>query len=1018
MRFQILGPLRVATGSGWTGVRARQQRLVLAILLIESGKVASTDRLMSELWGDRPPSSALNTVQAYVMRLRRLLGDAAGALLVTEGSGYRLMTTDDDVDSRVFTQLVRAGQQSLSAGRLSTATEQLGRAETLWRGPALSEVADTPAVAAEAAQLERLRLVAVETRMSVELGLGRHADVVGELARWVNAHPLVEGLRGQLMLALARCGRRSEALAAYQQGHTLLDDELGIPPMRELAELHQTILAGEPVPASTFERRVPAVVAVSPAVRPPTPNQLPPDIVDFVGRDDEVATITDALTAGPSTTAMPVLAMTGQGGVGKTTLTVHVAHRLRESFPDGQLYADLHGIEPDATDPAHVLARFLTALGMDGRALPTTVEERATRLRMLLADRRVLLVLDNAADERQVRPLLPGSATCAVLVTSRTTLTGLNARQFPLLPLGHEAAIRLLATIAGEERVMAEPALAEVIVARCDHLPLAVRIVGARLAARPAWPLARLAARLDDEARRLDELATGDLAVRASIDAIYVRLDPDTRRTLRMLALLELTDSPTWIVAALLDLPTARTDTLLERLVDAQLVTGTAAGTGHLRYRLHDLVGLYARERGEIEDGEEERVAALSRALGALLAVADVADRALHEHVVWDIPGDAPRRRTDDDLTAEVARDPLAWFDAERGTLVAAVGQAARTGLAAQAWEIAARGVGYHAHCGYYDDWLLTHQLASRVCVEGGDRLGAAVITRNLGYLRVVGVRVPAIDLDGAEAVFREYDQPHGVVDVCGLRALLSLRRGRLAEARTHARVAMEMAQALDYDAGLGLLWCLRASTSRQQGHYDEATRCGERSLALADGNGNMYNRVLALWELAGACQNRDTAAAVLSRLADAVEQCRGRRELTLEVYLLLAEAELKLRLGLVVPRQTLERCMAVFDQHSVLWGQTICVRLLGTVDTLTGRVAAGIEQLTRAVELARRMGNDLEQAHALTALGRAHQTDGDSTLAAHVWGNALALYDRIGNETESVAVMALLPEHRHAPRR
>ncbi|OLF17284.1 AfsR/SARP family transcriptional regulator [Actinophytocola xanthii] len=1015
MRFQVLGPLRVATGSGWTAVRARQQRLVLAILLTESGKVVSTDRLTTELWGDRPPSSALNTVQAYVLRLRRLLGDAGSALLVTAGSGYQLVAPDDEVDSRVFTQLVHDGQQSLAAGRLSTAVDQLARAEALWRGPALSETADTPALAAEAAQLERLRLVAVETRMSVELGLGRHADVVGELARLVTAHPLVEGLRGQLMLALARCGRRSEALTAYQQGRMVLDDELGIPPMHELAELHRAILAGEPVLASPFERCTTSVAA-SPPDTAPAPNQLPPDIGDFVGREDEVGAVVDALTGGLSTTATPVLAVTGQGGVGKTTLAVHVAHRLRESFPDGQLHADLRGTEPEPADPARVLAQFLVALGMDGQALPTGVEERAIALRMLLADRRVLLVLDNAAGEQQVRPLLPGSATCAVLVTSRTTLTGLSARQVPLLPLDHAAAVRLLATILGEERVAAQPADAAAIVARCDYLPLAVRIVGARLAARPAWPLARMAARLDDEAQRLGELATGDLAVRDSIEASYRKLDPDSQRALRMLALLELTAWPTWLLAALLDLPPARTDTLLERLVDTQLLVGTATETGHFHYRLHGLVGLYARERAEHEETEQERVAALTRALDTLLAVAGVADRALAEHIVW--PGEAPSWHPDENLAAEVVRDPLTWFDTERGTLVAAVRQAVRSGLTTHAWKIAVQVVDYYAHRGHYDDWLLTHQLASRACVEAGDRLGAAVITRNLGYLQAVGARTPPLDLEAAEATLRELGHRRGVVDVCGLRALVSLRRGDLAEANALAQVAARMAEGLGYEFAQARPWHLRALTSRHQGRYDEATGCAERGLELAERTGNMYDRVLALVELARACTSRASAAPVLSRLDDAVDRYCRRREPLLGTSLMLARAELAVRLGLAVNRRTIERCMAVFDQHGVLWGQATCLRLLGTLETRAGRAAAGIELLTRAVELAERPGLDLELAQALTALGTAHQADGDTARAVHAFHQALARYDHLGNEIEGLAVLALIPEDRPAPQR
>lgn len=681
MEFRILGPLEVVVDDRPLALGGSKQRTVLAALLLHANRVVSSDRLIEELWNSRPPQRALNTLQSYVSHLRGVLEPkraprASPEMLVTRAPGYLLRVTPDQVDAARFERLFEEGSAALEADDPGVAATKLRAGLALWRGQALAEFTDAVFARGEIARLEELRLVGVETRVAADLALGRHAELVGELEALIGEHPLRERLRGQLMLALYRSGRQADALRVYRDARALLADDLGIEPSADLQRLQEAILLQkpeldwaplEPARDPTIAGRVPPIEAQPGGhagtsdqrtvlvgrdaerdqLRQPTLltaegrrrgkvpgagalsgerddlSQLPPDLVDFTGREAQSAQVRDLLEWQP--TAVVISAIAGKGGVGKTTLAIHVAYQVRHRFPDGQLYVNLRGAEAQALEPADVLAEFLRSLGVQPTAIPDGLAERAGLYRARLSDRRILVVLDNAADEAQVRPLLPGSPGCAVLVTSRRRLAGLEgAATVDLDVMEPDQAIELLGKVAGSERVAAEPEAASMLAHLCGYLPLAVRIAGARLAARRHRRLAGYATRLQDERRRLGELRAGDLEVRASFALSYQALSKDEQQMFRLLGLLNGPDFAAWVAAALLDCALEVAEDLVERLVDAQLLeAGGEDATGLIRYRFHDLLRVFARERLREEEPPTIQQGALERVLTTYLVLAE-----------------------------------------------------------------------------------------------------------------------------------------------------------------------------------------------------------------------------------------------------------------------------------------------------------------------------------------------------------------------------------------------------------
>ncbi|GGP78193.1 AfsR/SARP family transcriptional regulator [Saccharothrix coeruleofusca] len=598
-RFTLLGPVELTVAGERIDLRAAKLRTVLALLLLSRGSLVPDSRIAEMLWGHAPPVTAEAQIQNYVSRLRKVLGE--GCAITRRRPGYVLDVGPAQLDLVEFERIAAAGRQAAAAGRTAAAADLLARSLAVWTGPALAGVTDVLEAAA-APDLEERRLVVLEDRLAADIELGRHAELVAELTGLVSAHPLRERLRGQLMIVLDRTGRQAEALSSYHRHRRRMAADMGIDPGVELRRVYESILAAPAAEPPPGHRTAP---------RRAVPAQLPPDIADFTGRDAEVAEL-EALLRQPRS---PVATVSGMAGVGKTALAVHVAHRCREHFPDGQCYLDLRGTS-GPLDPAEALAVLLTGLGVPAREVPDGVDERLRLYRSRLAERRVLLVLDNAADERQVRPLLPGNAGCGVLVTGRTRLSALPG--VPLLDLDVLPAVegvRLLGRITGEQRVAADRAAAERIVRLCGGLPLAVRIAGARLVAKPHLRTAELATRLADQRRRLDELQLADLDVRASVALSYRGLAEPTRRAFRLLALLDRERFAVWTAAVVLDVPVGRARKLVEELVDARLleVSGTDL-PGQDKYGFHDLVRAVATELVAEEDLAVDRFAALHRA--------------------------------------------------------------------------------------------------------------------------------------------------------------------------------------------------------------------------------------------------------------------------------------------------------------------------------------------------------------------------------------------------------------------
>jgi DNA-binding SARP family transcriptional activator len=707
LEFRILGPLEARRDNRVVSIPASRERAVLAALLLQANQVASAEWLVERLWGTAPPPTARNTLHSLVHRLRHRLeplpplGSPRGRsrLLTTRQLGYSLTIEPGQLDLDDFEELFARARAAMSAGRAEVAATLLREALALWRGPPLNDVSAVGIHQSDVPRLQERFMEAVEARLEADLAAGRHAGIVGELRSLVAEHPLREQLSGQLMVALYLGGRQAEALARYAELREVLIADLGIEPGPQLQRLHRLILTHDPSlhPSLPVDGSASASASAAAAgCRPPGvevashrsdvggPCQLLPDTSDFTGRRAISQRLRGVLT-GASTARRGCLAgatIVGMPGVGKTALAVHVAHSVRADLPDGQFFVDLRGMDACPAAPEDVLAQLLRALGVPRDAVPDGTAARATLYRSTLARRRALIVLDNAADEAQVRPLVP-PAGCAVLITGRrplTTLPGLPAIRLDTFTAAE--AVTLLRRIVPAARAPDGSADAAELARLCGHLPLALRIAGARLAGRPHWPVRRLADRLASEHRRLDELAIGDLEVRASLEPSYQALPSPVRRAFRVVSSISCPDFAVWFVAAALDRPASEAEDVMERLVDGQLADPAGLDmAGQPRYRLHDLVRVFGRERLEREESAELRTQARRRALACCLALTRYAraqvERGESASSVRAALAAVPAGCRCPQVLRPLAEQPLGWLAAERDTLACALREAA-----------------------------------------------------------------------------------------------------------------------------------------------------------------------------------------------------------------------------------------------------------------------------------------------------------------------------------------------------
>ena len=829
VRFRLLGPLEIRAGENWRGIGAPKWRSVLATLLIHPGQIVPADVLINEVWGDAPPAKAANLISIYVLRLRRLLDDADSTLLVTRAPGYQLRVGPADTDAQLFETMVRGGRRALAAGDPEAAASQLAEALMLWHGSPLADVPPAPLVEAEAERLAELRLDAAELRITAELACGGHAQVVPELRRLLADHPLREGLWLLLIRALDGAGRHAEALDAYGQARSAIADELGVDPGAELRQLYADMLAQDDVAKNSGDAAgsisagtvkassrppesasAPAQASVRRSV--PVPAQLPTDIADFTGRDDQVKHLCDLLSAAGAdddSGAVRIALVAGSGGLGKTSLAVHAAHRVRGSFPDGQLYVDLLGATPHPLPAADVLARFLRDLSVGGRDIPVDEAERAARYRTTLAGRRMLVVLDNARDAAQVRPLLPGTASCAVLVTTRSRMPDLaSTRLVDLNVLDDDEALTLFTRVVGDQRAAAEPeATAELLLA-CAGLPLAIRICAARLATRSGWTIRAMANRLRDEHRRLDEMSVGDLAVRASFQVSFASLpasvQPDGIAPADAFRLLGLWHGPSISSAAaaalfgLLEYPAADA---LEVLVDAHLVESKAPD----RYQFHDLLRVYSSERAAADLPEPDREAAIRRLLTWYMRTADAAATAVLPHR-YNMPLEGTDGAGQPPLSFTGAEDALGWYDSERANVVAATRQAFACGMYDIAWRLPAPLFIVFNSRHNWVDCIGTHRIALESARRAGNRQGEAWVLNNLGdALGRTNESEGISHLEQALAIRHEIGDRMGEAQAANNLADAYEHLGRMDETIGLLRRALELNRDLGYRYGEGV---------------------------------------------------------------------------------------------------------------------------------------------------------------------------------------------------------------------
>jgi DNA-binding SARP family transcriptional activator/tetratricopeptide (TPR) repeat protein len=927
MRFTVLGAVRAWRGEDELRLGPPQQRAVLALLLTAGGQPVGLSELVDLLWAADPPSSAANIVHRYIGTLRRVLEPglpprAAGRWLVPHAGGYRLAADADTLDLLRLRQLAGQAAAASQPGRaVALYLDALGLCPGRCAGD-LAAVRGHPAFTA----VDREYLALAGQAAEVALAAGLAVPVLPALRRAAEQDPLAEPLRARLMLLLAAAGHQAEALAVYESTRAALAEELGIDPGAELRDAHRRVLrqqvsgpARGPVNGHAGARVV-------------RPAQLPADLAAFAGRRAEVARVS-ALLEEPPAGAMLIGAIDGMPGAGKTTLAVHWARLAADRFPDGQLYVNLRGFDPGGPlGPAEALAGFLPALGVTPQQVPAGLDGRAALFRSLLAGQRVLVVLDNARDEAQVRPLLPGTPGCMVIVTSRNRLTGLVASDgASLLTLdvfspadAQEALTRRL----GAARVAAEPAAVEEIIASAGRLPLALALVAARAAAHPQFPLAAIAGELRDTRGSLDAFTgEGGTDVRAIFSWSYRMLSPLAARLFRLLSRQAGPDISLAAAASLAAVPVRQTRSLLAELSRTRLLTEHSPG----RYSLHDLLRSYAAELCAETDPPGTRDAATARLLGHYLYSAHHSHLLLQPHQL--LPDLEPQAAGAQPEQPGSYTGALAWFTAEQRVIEAAVRYAAQHGLVRYAWQLAYVMTPFYQRSGLWHDWTATARTALSAARSGRDLAGQACLHRILaGACFHLGDSAAALaELDRARDLLTRLDLPAEQAYLHSNYGSVLSRLGRPEEATTHHRRAFELYRAAGLRLGEAYAMEGIGSCANRLGQPGRAitsiTAAMDIHIELGDpyGEASSWERLGDSYQLLG---EHGAAASCLERAMSLFRRLGSRAD---EAGILAALGDIQLSEGEpAAARASFQQALAIFGELR-----------LPQADEVRGRLAA-----------------------------------------------------------------------------
>ena len=871
LRVGVLGPVTAWYGDQELSVGQPRQQAVLGILAMRANRVISRGELVDAVWGQDPPASAEGGIYTYVAGLRRIIEPnrslrGPGRVLVSSGAGYVLHLVPGQPDAVSFERHLGRARQLRKGGDPVGAVTALNSALGLWRGIAFAGVPG-PFAETERIRLSELRSTAAEERADVLLALGRHEEVVPDLTAMVADHPLRERMRGLLMIALYRCGRPAESLRAFQEGRRLLAEELGIDPGSDLFRIYQQILATDaalnlapgtagagraaPIsgPAGTAANGREAGSAAGAAPSPdgengtdiPVPAQLPLEAPGFSGRHDELAMLHVMLPArsaeGGVVDSVPIVVISGTAGIGKTALAIRFGRQVAKRFPSGQLYASLRGLDPATTpvEPGDVLRSFLHALGVLPHRIPADTEGRAALYRSLLDGQRMLIVLDNARNVAQVRPLLPGSPGCLIVVTSRNELTGLVAAEgavpLTLDVLSDAEAHEMLARRLGPARAAAEPEAADEIIEACARLPLALSIAVGRAVGRPKRPLAELAAELRDARGRLDALEAGDAAtdVRAVLSWSYDQLSPAAARMFRLLGVHPGPDISLSAAASLAAVTRAEAGAALRELTRTHMVAEYLPA----RFSFHDLLRAYAADQAERHDSEPERRAALHRTLDHYLHTAMSASVRFSPHrkalrMTAPQPGVVPA-----DFSAK--EQAMAWFDAEAPVLLALIEQAYAEGLDVHAWQIPWAMSPFFSRRGRLHEYEASQQIALSAARRLDDQLAQAHAHHLLGQAQAWLDDYDAAEPNARQSLdmFRDLGDRAGEAAVLNGLSVMLERQGRYPEALALALDALRMLKAAGFWWAQGTLENTAGWLYAHLGQFDEALTHCQRAVSL-----------------------------------------------------------------------------------------------------------------------------------------------------------------------------------------